>query len=147
MFSNTKCYLIPSPPKNPSPASAVDVAARPWKTRNHWGIKIPSQEEDRRCTQKCQSKAHQENSAQPLDKEPALLGLHSMMAASGSQRQCQPVGCTNQPRPIPGPAAVGSPSIRYVHWNASGEGTSWQEKSDFSIVSCFFCKINSFYLC
>ncbi|KAL9848927.1 leucine-rich repeat-containing protein 56 isoform 2-T22 [Geothlypis trichas] len=114
VFSNTKCYLIPSPPKNPSPASAVDVAARPWKTRNHWGIKIPSQEEDRRCTQKCQSKAHQENSAQPLDKEPALLGLHSMMAASGSQRQCQPVGCTNQPRPIPGPAAVGSPSIRPI---------------------------------
>ncbi|XP_030096348.1 leucine-rich repeat-containing protein 56 isoform X2 [Serinus canaria] len=114
VFSNTKRYLIPSPPKIPSSASAVDVAARPWKTRNHRGIKILSQEEDRQCTQKCQSKAHQENSAQPLGKEPALLGLHSMMAASRSQGQCQPVGCTSQPRLIPGPAAIGSPRIRPI---------------------------------
>nr|XP_021410771.1 leucine-rich repeat-containing protein 56 [Lonchura striata domestica] len=114
VFSNTKRYLIPSPPKKPSPASAVDVAARPWKTRNHRGIKIPSQEEDRQCTQKYQSKAHQENSAQPLDKEPALRGLHSTVAASGSQGQRQPVGCTSQQRPIPGPAAVGSPRIRPI---------------------------------
>ncbi|XP_053837450.1 leucine-rich repeat-containing protein 56 isoform X3 [Vidua macroura] len=114
VFSNTKHYLIPSPPKNPSPASAVDVAAKPWKTRNHRGIKIPSQEEDRHCTQKYQSKAHQENSAQPLDKEPALLGLYSTMAASGSQRQRQPVACTSQPRPFPGPAAVGLPRIRPI---------------------------------
>lgn len=121
MFSNTKRYLIPSPPKNPSPASAMDVAARPWKTRNHRGLKIPSQEEYRQCTQQCQSKAHQENSAQPLDKEPALLGLHSMPAASGSQRQHQPVGCISQKRPLPGPAAVGSSRIRYVHCSVSGE--------------------------
>ncbi|XP_032604613.3 leucine-rich repeat-containing protein 56 isoform X1 [Taeniopygia guttata] len=114
VFSNTKRYLIPSPPKKPSPASAVDVAARPWKTRNHRGIKIPSQEEDRQCTQKYQSKAHQENLAQPLDKEPALGGLHSTMAASGSQGQRQPVSCTSQQRPIPGPAAVGSPRIRPI---------------------------------
>ncbi|XP_077639900.1 leucine-rich repeat-containing protein 56 [Lonchura striata] len=114
VFSNTKRYLIPSPPKKPSPASAVDVAARPWKTRNHRGIKIPSQEEDRQCTQKYQSKAHQENSAQPLDKEPALRGLHSTVAASGSQGQRQPVACTSQQRPIPGPAAVGSPRIRPI---------------------------------
>ncbi|XP_053802384.1 leucine-rich repeat-containing protein 56 isoform X6 [Vidua chalybeata] len=114
VFSNTKHYLIPSPPKNPSPASAVHVAAKPWKTRNHRGIKIPSQEEDRHCTQKYQSKAHQENSAQPLDKEPALLGLYSTMAASGSQRQRQPVACTSQQRPFPGPAAVGSPRIRPI---------------------------------
>ncbi|CAN8214836.1 unnamed protein product [Coccothraustes coccothraustes] len=114
VFSNTKRYLIPSPPKNPSPASAVDAAARPWKTRNHRGIKIPSQEEDRQCMQKCQPKAHQENSAQPLDKEPALLGLHSTMSTSGSQGQCQPVGCSSQPRPIPGPAAIGSPRIRPI---------------------------------
>nr|XP_032604611.2 leucine-rich repeat-containing protein 56 isoform X3 [Taeniopygia guttata] len=114
VFSNTKRYLIPSPPKKPSPASAVDVAARPWKTRNHRGIKIPSQEEDRQCTQKYQSKAHQENLAQPLDKEPALGGLYSTMAASGSQGQRQPVSCTSQQRPIPGPAAVGSPRIRPI---------------------------------
>ncbi|XP_057882366.1 leucine-rich repeat-containing protein 56 isoform X2 [Melospiza georgiana] len=114
VFSNTKRYLIPSPPKNPSPASAVDVAARPWKTRIHRGIKIPSQEEDRQCTQKCWSKAHQEYSAQPLDKEPTLLGLHSTMAASACQGHCQLVGCTGQPRPIPGPAAVGSPRIRPI---------------------------------
>ncbi|XP_064570685.1 leucine-rich repeat-containing protein 56 isoform X1 [Zonotrichia leucophrys gambelii] len=113
-FSNTKRYLIPSPPKNPSPASAVDVAARPWKTRIHRGIKIPSQEEDRQCTQKCWSKAHQEYSAQPLDKEPTLLDLHSTMAASASQGHCQHVGCTSQPRPIPGLAAVGSPRIRPI---------------------------------
>ncbi|XP_037995508.1 leucine-rich repeat-containing protein 56 isoform X2 [Motacilla alba alba] len=114
VLSNTKRYLIPSPPKKPSPASAVDVAARPWKTRNHRGIKIPSQEEDRPCTQKGQPKAHQENPAQPLDKEPALLGLHSTVAASGSQGQPQPVGCTSQPGPIPGAAAVGSLRLRPI---------------------------------
>ncbi|XP_058685025.1 leucine-rich repeat-containing protein 56 isoform X1 [Poecile atricapillus] len=112
--SNSKRYLIPSPPKNPSPASAVDVAARPWKTRSHRGLKTPSQEEDRKYTEQCQSKAHQENSAQPLDKQPSLLGLHSTLAASGSQRQHQPVGCISQQRPIPGPAAVGSSKIRPI---------------------------------
>ncbi|XP_041894254.1 leucine-rich repeat-containing protein 56 isoform X2 [Corvus kubaryi] len=112
VFSNTKRYLIPSPPKNPSPASAMDGATRPWKTRNHRGLKIPTQEEYRQCTQQCQSKAHQENSAQPLDKEPAFLGLHSLSAASGSQRQHQPVGCSSQKRPVLGPAAVGSSRIR-----------------------------------
>lgn len=118
MISNTKCYLIPSPPNTPSPASAVNVAARPWKTRNHRGLKIPSQEEARQCTQ--QSKAHQENSARALDKEPALQGLHSMLAASGSQGQHQPVGCTSQQRPIPGRTDVGS-RIRYVPCNVPGE--------------------------
>lgn len=113
-FSNTKCYLVPSPPKNPSPGSAMDVAARLWKTRNHRSLKIPSQEEDRQCAQHCQSKTHQENSAQLLDKEPALLGLHSAPATSGSQVQHQPVGCTSQQRPIPGPAAVGSSRIRPI---------------------------------
>uniref|UniRef100_U3KCB7 Leucine rich repeat containing 56 n=1 Tax=Ficedula albicollis TaxID=59894 RepID=U3KCB7_FICAL len=121
VFSNTKRYLIPTPPKNRSPASAVDVAARPWKTRNHRNLKIPSQEEDRQCTQQSRSKAHQENSAQPLDKEPALLGLHSTLAASGSQEQRQSVGSTSQQRPIPGPAAVGSSRTRHVHGNVSGE--------------------------
>lgn len=121
VFSNTKRYLIPTPPKNPSPASAVDVAARPWKTRNHRGLKIPSQEEDRQCTQQPQSKAHQGNSAQPLDKEPAPLGPHSTMAASGSQEQHQSVGSTSKQRPIAGPAGVGSSRIRHVHGNASGE--------------------------
>ncbi|KAM7042049.1 leucine-rich repeat-containing protein 56 isoform 1-T3 [Acridotheres tristis] len=121
VFSNTKRYLIPTPPKNPSPAPAVDVAARPWKTRNHRGLKIPSQEEDRQWTQQSQSKAHQENSARPLDKEPALLGLHSTLTASGSQEQHQSVGSTSQQRPIPGPAAVGSSRIRHVHGNASGK--------------------------
>ncbi|XP_066043887.1 leucine-rich repeat-containing protein 56 isoform X1 [Chamaea fasciata] len=114
VFSDTKRYLIPSPPKNPSPASAGNVAARPWKTRNNRGLKIPSQEEDRQCTQQCRSKAHQENSAQPLDKEPALLGLHSMLAASGSQGRHQPVGCTSHQRLIPGPAALGSSRIRPI---------------------------------
>ncbi|XP_071283761.1 leucine-rich repeat-containing protein 56 isoform X2 [Agelaius tricolor] len=132
VFSNTKRYLIPSPPKNPSPASAVDVAARPWKTRNNRGIKIPSQEEDRQCTQKCQSKAHQENSAQPLDKEPALLGLHSTMAASGSQGHCQPVGCTSQPRPIPGPAAVGSPRIRPIMDESPSKEINHQHPAAYS---------------
>ncbi|XP_056347951.1 leucine-rich repeat-containing protein 56 isoform X1 [Oenanthe melanoleuca] len=114
VFSNTKPCLIPTPPKNRSPASAVDVAARPWKTRNHRSLKIPSQEEDRQCTQQSRAKAHQENSAQPLDKEPALLGLHSTLAASGSQEQHQSVGSTSQQRPIPGPAAVGSSRTRTI---------------------------------
>nr|XP_054491708.1 leucine-rich repeat-containing protein 56 [Agelaius phoeniceus] len=132
VFSNTKRYLIPSPPKNPSPASAVDVAARPWKTRNNRGIKIPSQEEDRQCTQKCQSKAHQENSAQPLDKDPAFLGLHSTMAASGSQGHCQPVGWTSQPRPIPGPAAVGSPRIRPIMDESPSKEINHQHPAAYS---------------
>ncbi|XP_063254338.1 leucine-rich repeat-containing protein 56 isoform X2 [Prinia subflava] len=114
VFSNTKRCLIPSPPKNPSPASAVNVAAKPWKTRNHRGLKIPSQEEDRQCTQQRQSKSHQENSAQPVGKEPALLSLHSTLAALGPQGQHQPVGYTHQQRPIPWPAAAGSPRIRPI---------------------------------
>ncbi|XP_062350303.1 leucine-rich repeat-containing protein 56 [Cinclus cinclus] len=113
VFSNTKRYLIPTPPKNPSPASAVDVVARPWKTRNHRGLKIPRQE-DRQCAQQSQSKAHQENSAQPLDKEPAPQSLHSTLAASASQEQHQSAGGTSQQRPIPGPAAVGSSRIRSI---------------------------------
>ncbi|XP_032918892.1 leucine-rich repeat-containing protein 56 isoform X2 [Catharus ustulatus] len=114
VFSNTRRYLIPTPPKNPSPASAVDVVARPWKTRNHRGLKIPSQEEARQGTQQPQSKAHKENSAQPLDKEPAPLGPHSTLAASGSQEQHQSVGSTSKQRPIAGPAGVGSSRIRPI---------------------------------
>ncbi|XP_050192555.1 leucine-rich repeat-containing protein 56 isoform X1 [Myiozetetes cayanensis] len=113
VFSNPSPCLIPSPPKSPSPASVMSVAARPWKTRNHRVrcLKIPSQEEDRQCTQRCQSRAHQENSAQPLGEELAFLSLHKMLSASGSQGQHQPAGCTSQQRPIPGPTAVGSTRI------------------------------------
>ncbi|XP_017664610.1 PREDICTED: leucine-rich repeat-containing protein 56 isoform X2 [Lepidothrix coronata] len=116
VFSNPSPCLIPSPPKSPSPASLMSVAARSWKTRNHRVrcLKIPSQEEDRQCTQRCQSRAHKENSAQPLDEELAFLSLHKMLSASGSQRQHQPAGCTSQQRPIPGPTAVGSTRIRPI---------------------------------
>ncbi|XP_054684695.1 leucine-rich repeat-containing protein 56 isoform X1 [Grus americana] len=103
--------LIPSPPKSPSPASVMGVAARPWKTRIRH-LKITSQEEDRQWTQQCQSRVHQETSAYPLGKELALLNQHSMPAASRSQGQHQPAGTTSQRRPISGPAAVGSTSIR-----------------------------------
>ncbi|XP_027753996.1 leucine-rich repeat-containing protein 56 isoform X2 [Empidonax traillii] len=116
VFSNPSPCLIPSPPKSPSPASVMSVAARPWKTRNHRVrcLKIPSQEEDRQCTQQCQSRAHQENSAQPLGEELAFLSLHKMLSASGSQGQHQPAGCSSQQRPIPGPTAVGSTRIRPI---------------------------------
>ncbi|XP_064513747.1 leucine-rich repeat-containing protein 56 isoform X3 [Pseudopipra pipra] len=116
VFSNPSPCLIPSPPKSPSPASLMSVAARSWKTRNHRVrcLKIPSQEEDRQCTQRCQSRAHKENSAQPLDEELAFLSLHKMLSASGSQGQHQPAGCTSQQRPIPGPTAVGSTRIRPI---------------------------------
>ncbi|XP_027498123.1 leucine-rich repeat-containing protein 56 isoform X3 [Corapipo altera] len=116
VFSNPSPCLIPSPPKSPSPASLMSVAARSWKTRNHRVrcLKIPSQEEDRQRTQRCQSRAHKENSAQPLDEELAFLSLHKMLSASGSQGQHQPAGCTSQQRPIPGPTAVGSTRIRPI---------------------------------
>ncbi|XP_009468599.1 PREDICTED: leucine-rich repeat-containing protein 56 [Nipponia nippon] len=116
VFSNQNRCLIPSPPKSPSPASVTGVAARPWKTSNHRvrRLKIPSQEEDRQWTQQCQSRAHQETSAQPLGKELALLSQHSVPAASGSRGQRQPAGTTGQQRPISGPAAVGSTSIRPI---------------------------------
>lgn len=116
MFSNPSHYLIPYPPKSPSPVSVMGVAARPWKTRNHRVrcLNIPSQEKDRQWTERCQSRAHQETSAQPLGKELALLSQHSVPAASGSRGQHQPAGTTSRQRPISGPAAVGSTSIRYA---------------------------------
>ncbi|XP_075018857.1 leucine-rich repeat-containing protein 56 isoform X3 [Calonectris borealis] len=109
VFSNPNRCLIPSPPKSPSPASLTGVAARPWKTRNHRvrRLKIPSQEEDGQRTQRCQSWAHQETSAQPLGKELALLSQHT-----GSRGQRQPAGTTGRHRLISGPAAVGSTSTR-----------------------------------
>ncbi|XP_009274299.1 PREDICTED: leucine-rich repeat-containing protein 56 [Aptenodytes forsteri] len=116
VFSNPSHYLIPSPPKSPSPVSVTGVAARPRKTRNHRvrRLNIPSQEKDRQWTERCQSRAHQETSAQPLGKELALLSQHSMPAASGSRGQRQPAGTTSRQRPISGPAAVGSTSIRPI---------------------------------
>ncbi|XP_059681842.1 leucine-rich repeat-containing protein 56 [Gavia stellata] len=116
VFSKLNRCLIPSPPKSPSPASVTGVAARPWKMRNHRVrcLKIPSQEEDRPWTQQCQSRAHQETSAQPLAKELALLSQHSAPAASRSRGQCQTSGSTGQQRPISGAAAVGSTSIRPI---------------------------------
>ncbi|CAM9489669.1 unnamed protein product [Bubo scandiacus] len=116
VFSNPNHCLIPSPPKSPSPASVTGVAARPWKTRNHRVrcLKIPSQEEDRQWTQRSQSRAHQETSAQPLGKELALLSQPSVPAASGSRGQRQPAGSTGWQTSISGPAAVGSTSIRPI---------------------------------
>ncbi|XP_064308486.1 leucine-rich repeat-containing protein 56 [Phalacrocorax carbo] len=115
VLSNPNHCLIPSPPKSPSPASIMGVAARPCKMRNHRvrHLKIPSQE-DRQWAQRCQSGAHQETSTQPLGKELALLSQHSVPAAAGSQGQRQPAGTTGPQRPISGPAAVGSTSIRPI---------------------------------
>ncbi|KAM6393714.1 leucine-rich repeat-containing protein 56 isoform 3-T3 [Pluvialis apricaria] len=115
-FSNLNCCLIPSPPKSSSPASVTGVAARPRKTRNYRVrcLKIPSQEEDRQWTQQCQSRVHQETSAQPLGKELALLSQHSMPAASGCRGQCQPAWSIDRQSPISGPATVGSTSIRPI---------------------------------
>ncbi|KAM6408290.1 leucine-rich repeat-containing protein 56 [Rhynochetos jubatus] len=113
VFSNLNHCLIPSPPKGPSPASVTGVAARPWKMRNHRirCLKISCKEEDRQWTQWCQSKAHQETSAQPLGKNLTLLNQHSMPAASIPQGQ--PPGSTGWQRPVSRPAAaVGSSSIR-----------------------------------
>ncbi|XP_075282568.1 leucine-rich repeat-containing protein 56 isoform X2 [Opisthocomus hoazin] len=107
VFSNSNCCLIPSPPKNASPAAVKGVAARLWKMRNRRirHLKMPSQEEDRQWTERCQSRVHQETSAQPLGKELALLNQHNVPTASRSQGQHQPIS---------GPAAVGSTSIRPV---------------------------------
>uniref|UniRef100_A0A663ES54 Leucine rich repeat containing 56 n=1 Tax=Aquila chrysaetos chrysaetos TaxID=223781 RepID=A0A663ES54_AQUCH len=116
VFPNLNHCLIPSPPKSPSPASVTGVAARPWKMRNHRVrcLKVPSQEEERQWTQRCQSRTHQETSAQSLGKELALLSQHGMPGASRSQGQGQPAGSTGWRRPISGPAAVGSTSIRPI---------------------------------
>ncbi|XP_068800764.1 leucine-rich repeat-containing protein 56 isoform X2 [Struthio camelus] len=119
VFSNPNRCLIPSPPKSPSPASVLGVAASPWKMRNHRvrHLKIPNREEDRQRTQLCQSRAGRETSAEPLGEELALLSLHSAPAVceafpSQSQGQHQPGGSTGRLRPISGPAAVGSTSVR-----------------------------------
>ncbi|XP_009946017.1 PREDICTED: leucine-rich repeat-containing protein 56 [Leptosomus discolor] len=114
VFSNPNHCLIPSPPKSPSPASVMGIAARPWKTRNHRirCLKIPSQEEDGQWTQRCRARAHQETSAQPLDEALALLSQHSVPAAAGSRGQDQSARSTGQQRPRSGPGAGGSASIR-----------------------------------
>ncbi|XP_064369281.1 leucine-rich repeat-containing protein 56 isoform X6 [Dromaius novaehollandiae] len=119
VFSNPNRCLIPSPPKSPSPASVMGVAARPWKMRNHRlrCLKIPSREEDRQWMQLCQSRAGQKTSAEPLSEELTLLSLHSAPAVcealpSRPQGQHQPGGSTGRLRPISGPAAVGSTSVR-----------------------------------
>uniref|UniRef100_A0A8C3JKV6 Leucine rich repeat containing 56 n=1 Tax=Calidris pygmaea TaxID=425635 RepID=A0A8C3JKV6_9CHAR len=116
VFSNLNHCVIPSPPKSPSPASVMGVAARLWKTRNHRVrcLKIPRQEEDRQWMQRCQSSGHQETSAQPLGKELALLSQHSLPAASGCRGQCQHAGSTGQQSPISRPAAVEPISIRPI---------------------------------
>ncbi|XP_010172117.1 uncharacterized protein LOC104529486, partial [Antrostomus carolinensis] len=116
VFSNPNHCLIPSPPKSPSPASLTGVAARPWKTRNHRVrcLKIPIQEENGQRAQQCQSRAHQETSAQALDKDLAVLSQHSVPAASESRRQCHPAGSIGRQRLISGPATVGSTNIRPI---------------------------------
>ncbi|PKU46861.1 leucine-rich repeat-containing protein 56 [Limosa lapponica baueri] len=116
VFSNLNHCVVPSPPKSPSPASVMGVAATPWKTRNHRVrcLKIPSQEEDRQWTQRCQSSGRQETSAQSLGKELALLSQHSLPASSGSRGQRQHAGSTGRQSPISGPAAVEPISIRPI---------------------------------
>ncbi|XP_010214271.1 PREDICTED: leucine-rich repeat-containing protein 56, partial [Tinamus guttatus] len=121
VFSNPNHCLIPSPPKSPSPASLMGITASPWKMRNHRVrcLKIPNQEEDRQWMQLCQSKTGQDTSAEPLHEELALLSLRSAPAVceafpSRSQGQLQPGGSTGRLRPISGPAAVGSKSVRYA---------------------------------
>ncbi|XP_010281594.1 PREDICTED: leucine-rich repeat-containing protein 56 [Phaethon lepturus] len=115
-FSSPNHFLIPVPPKSPSPSSVMIVAARPRKMRNDRvrRLKIPNQEDDRQWTQRCQSRAHQETSAQPLGKELALLRQHSVLAASRSRGHQQLAGSTGWQRPISGPAAVVSTSIRPI---------------------------------
>ncbi|XP_063188412.1 leucine-rich repeat-containing protein 56 isoform X4 [Chroicocephalus ridibundus] len=129
VFSNVNSCVIPSPPKSPSPASVMGVAARPWQRRNHRVrcLKIPSQEEDRQWTQRCQSRGHQEISAQPLGKELALLSQRSMPAASRSQGQHQPAGSTGWQSPISGQAAVGSTSIRPIMDESPPGGINHQQ--------------------
>ncbi|XP_074438556.1 leucine-rich repeat-containing protein 56 [Larus michahellis] len=129
VFSNANSCVIPSPPKSPSPASVTGVAARPRQRRNHRVrcLKIPSQEEDRQWTQRCQSRGHQEISAQPLGKELALLSQRSMPAASRSQGQHQPAGSTGRQSPISGQAAVGSTSIRPIMDESPPGGINHQQ--------------------
>ncbi|XP_071617880.1 leucine-rich repeat-containing protein 56 isoform X4 [Heliangelus exortis] len=114
--SNLNHWLIPSPPKCPSPASLAGVAARPWKMRNQRVrcLKTPSQEEDGQWTQQCQSRAHGEVLSQPLGKEVALLSQPSILTASASPGKHKPPGSTSQQRPASGPENVGSASVRYA---------------------------------
>ncbi|XP_010084725.1 PREDICTED: leucine-rich repeat-containing protein 56, partial [Pterocles gutturalis] len=114
VLSNPDCCLIPSPLK--TPASGTGVAARPWKMRNHRVrcLKIPSQEENGQWTERSQSRAQQEASAQPPGKERALLSQDSVPAAARSRGQRQPAGSTGRQRPVTEPGAVGSASARPV---------------------------------
>lgn len=158
MFPSLNHCLIPSPPKSPSPASVTGVAARPWKMRNHRVrcLKVPSQEEERQWTQRCQSRTHQETSAQSLGKELALLSQHGMPGASRSQGQGQPAGSTGWRRPISGPAAVGSTSIRYAHCRQHCLQCVWgrqnglhSRKKQASVLSLEFpaCSVKRTFIC
>ncbi|XP_032300916.1 leucine-rich repeat-containing protein 56 isoform X2 [Coturnix japonica] len=117
VFPSQNCCLIPSPPKTPSPATLMGLAARPQKLRKHRArcLKLTSPEEGRQ-PQQCQAWVTQETSAQLLSKGLALLSLHSVPAAQeplplSPQGQCQPDGSTARQRPISGTAAVGSAGI------------------------------------
>lgn len=135
----------------------MGVAARPRKMRNYRVrcLKIPSQEEDRQWTQQCQSRVHQETSAQTLGKELALVSQHSVPAASGCRGQRQPAWSISRQSPISGPATVGSTSIRYACCQQHCLWHGWENRRAFTAGKCrllcclwsLFCKKDSFYLC
>ncbi|XP_065260603.1 leucine-rich repeat-containing protein 56 [Emys orbicularis] len=113
--------LVPSPPKSPSPASMQGVAARPSKVRDIRGrrLKVPNQKEAAQLREYPQSRVSTEIAAQLVGEEIAILTLHSTPAAcealplraEGRYWTSESVGRQTR-RPISGPAAVGSTSVR-----------------------------------
>ncbi|XP_067396599.1 leucine-rich repeat-containing protein 56 isoform X2 [Emydura macquarii macquarii] len=113
--------LVPSPPKCPSPASMQGVAAKPCKVRDARvrRLKVPDQKEEAQLKQHSQSRVSTEVAAQIFGKEIAILSVHSTPAAcEASPLRAEGRYWTSESagrqirRPISGPAAVGSTSVR-----------------------------------
>uniref|UniRef100_A0A8C8S1Q2 Leucine rich repeat containing 56 n=1 Tax=Pelusios castaneus TaxID=367368 RepID=A0A8C8S1Q2_9SAUR len=113
--------LIPSPPKCPSPASMQGVAARPCKVRDTRvrRLKVPNQNEEAQMKQHSQARVSTKMATQIVGEETAIRSVHSTPAAC----EVSPLGAEARywtservgrqiRRPVSGPAAVGSTSVR-----------------------------------
>ncbi|CAM4584317.1 unnamed protein product [Caretta caretta] len=113
--------LVPSPPKCPSPSSIQGVAARPSKVRDIRvrRLKVPNQREAAQLKEYPQSRVSTEMAAHLVGEEIASLSLHntpaayeaSPLRAAGRTWTSENVGRQTR-RPISGPAAIGSTSVR-----------------------------------
>ncbi|XP_075784384.1 leucine-rich repeat-containing protein 56 isoform X2 [Pelodiscus sinensis] len=113
--------MVPSPPKSPSPASKLGVAARTSKVRDIRvrRLKVPNQKDAAQLKDYSQSRVSTKTAAQLVGEEIAILSLHSApttceaspLTAEGTYWTSETVGRQTR-RSISGPAAVGSTSVR-----------------------------------